>query len=99
MEERLQDHKPLKPLHPETLDLRPEVEVSFDLVAEWRHFTLFGIILPTIKLKVQTFGGFVNSATKLRVFLTLNTKPQTLPEALFRTRPHTLTIASFVTKD
>ena len=28
-----------------------------DLVAEWIHFTLFGIIVPTIKLKVQTFGG------------------------------------------
>ena len=27
------------------------------LVAEWRHFTLFGIIFPTIKLKVYTFGG------------------------------------------
>ena len=28
-----------------------------DLVAEWIHFTLFGIILPTIKLKVYTFWG------------------------------------------
>ena len=27
------------------------------LVAEWTHFTLFGIISPTIKLKVYTFGG------------------------------------------
>ena len=27
------------------------------LVAEWIHFTLFGIVLPTIKLKVYTFGG------------------------------------------
>ena len=27
------------------------------LVAEWIHFTLFGIILPTLKLKVHTFGG------------------------------------------
>ena len=27
------------------------------LVAEWIDFTLFGIILPTIKLKVYTFGG------------------------------------------
>ena len=27
------------------------------LVEEWIHFTLFGIILPTIKLKVYTFGG------------------------------------------
>ena len=34
------------------------------LVAEWIHFTLFGIILPTIKRKVYTFGGFMNSATK-----------------------------------
>ena len=27
------------------------------LVAEWIHFTLFPIILPTIKLKVYTFWG------------------------------------------
>ena len=27
------------------------------LVAEWIHFTLFGLILPTIKLKVYTFGN------------------------------------------
>ena len=27
------------------------------LVAEWIHFTLLGIILPTIKLKVYTFWG------------------------------------------
>ena len=27
------------------------------LVAEWIHFTLFGILLPTIKLKVYTFWG------------------------------------------
>ena len=27
------------------------------LVAEWIHFTLFGMILPTIQLKVYTFGG------------------------------------------
>ena len=27
------------------------------LVAEWIHFTLFGIILPTIKLKVYNLGG------------------------------------------
>ena len=38
------------------------VQVGFDmfnsfLVAEWTHFTLFGIILPTIKLKVYNFGG------------------------------------------
>ena len=25
------------------------------IVAEWIHFTHFGIILPTIKLKVYTF--------------------------------------------
>ena len=29
------------------------------------HFTLFGIILPTIKLKVYTFLGLMNSATKV----------------------------------
>ena len=34
------------------------------LVAEWIHFTLFGIRLPTVKLKVYTFGGLMNSATK-----------------------------------
>ena len=28
------------------------------LVAEWIHFTLFGIISPTIKLKVYTFGAY-----------------------------------------
>ena len=27
------------------------------IVAEWIHFTLFGIILPTIKVKVYTFWG------------------------------------------
>ena len=27
------------------------------LVAEWIHFTRFGIIIPTIKLKVYTFWG------------------------------------------
>ena len=41
--------------------------VVFTIVAEWIHFTLFGIILPTIKLKVYTFGG-----------LTLNPKPLNL---------------------
>ena len=28
-----------------------------NLVAECIHFTLLGIILPTVKLKVYTFGG------------------------------------------
>ena len=27
------------------------------LVAEWIYFTLFGILLPAIKLKVYTLGG------------------------------------------
>ena len=31
--------------------------LSHTLVAEWIHFILFGIILPTIKLKVYTFWG------------------------------------------
>ena len=31
--------------------------LSIHFVAEWIHFTLFGIILPTIKLKVYTFWG------------------------------------------
>ena len=30
---------------------------KYGLVAEWIHFALFGIILPTIKLNVCTFGG------------------------------------------
>ena len=34
------------------------------LVAEWIHFTLFGITIPITKLKVYTFGGLMNSATK-----------------------------------
>ena len=34
------------------------------LVAEWIHFTLFGIILPTVTLQVYTFGGLMNSAAK-----------------------------------
>ena len=46
------------------------------LVAEWIHFTLFGIILPTIKLKVYTFWGLLNitlfgiilPTTKLKVY-------------------------------
>ena len=33
------------------------------LVAEWIHFRLLGMILQTIKLKVYTFGGLMNSAT------------------------------------
>ena len=36
-----------------------------NFVAEWTHFTRFGIILPTIKGKVYTFLGLMNSATKL----------------------------------
>ena len=35
------------------------------LVAEWIHFTLLGRILPTLRLKVYTFGGLMNSATKI----------------------------------
>ena len=31
------------------------------LVAEWIHFTLCGIMLPTIKLKVVHFLGLMNS--------------------------------------
>ena len=29
--------------------------IKFNFVAEWMHFTLFGIILPTIKRKVYAF--------------------------------------------
>ena len=39
--------------------------LRLSLVAEWIHFILFGILLPTRKLKVYTFGGLMNSATKL----------------------------------
>ena len=34
-----------------------EVALHLLLVAEWIHFALLGIILPTIKLKVYTLGG------------------------------------------
>ena len=56
---------------PESPNARPEstcVTASTTiviLVAEWIHFTLFGIILPTIKGKCVHFGGLMNSATKL----------------------------------
>ena len=33
------------------------VGLLLNLVAEWIHFTLFGIILPTVKLNVYTFWG------------------------------------------
>ena len=46
------------PIQPEVSNPRPY------LVAEWIHFTLLGIIVPTIKLKVYTFSGLMNSATK-----------------------------------
>ena len=39
------------------------------LVAEWIHFTLFGIILPTMKGKVYTFLGLMNLATKDQCWL------------------------------
>ena len=44
------------------------------------HFTLFGIILPAIKLKVHTFGGLKNSATKsTSLELWLSNKTDSLP--------------------
>ena len=39
--------------------------LRLNLVAEWIHFTLLGIIRPTLKQKVYTFGGLMNSATRL----------------------------------
>ena len=45
------------------------LEMDHSLVAEWIHFTLLGIILPTIKPKVYTFGGLMNSATKRWIIL------------------------------
>ena len=38
------------------------------LVAEWIHFTRFGIILATIKRKVYTFWWVMNTATKIIVY-------------------------------
>ena len=37
------------------------------LVAEWIHFTLFGILLPTTHYKTESlhFWGLMNSATKI----------------------------------
>ena len=35
----------------------PTVPRIPSLAAEWIHFALFGIMLPTIKLKVYTFWG------------------------------------------
>ena len=43
-------------IHPNLFILNLEYDCKV-LVAEWIHFTLFGILLPTIKLKVFTFGG------------------------------------------
>ena len=42
------------------LDLGCSIWVFLDigLVAEWIHFTLLGIILPTIKLKEYTFWAY-----------------------------------------
>ena len=37
--------------------LSGNIRIAPYLVAEWIHFTLFGMISPTIKLKVYTFGG------------------------------------------
>ena len=33
------------------------IRVDISLVAEWIHFALFGVILPTIEGRVYTFGG------------------------------------------
>ena len=41
-------------LNPEPIDPKHDLN---PLVAQWIHFTLFGIILPTINLKVYTFWG------------------------------------------
>ena len=42
------------------------------LVAEWIHFTLFGMVSPTINPKVYTFGGLMNSATKFYASTVIN---------------------------
>ena len=44
------------PLHPPHTTVKVLVQ-GLGLVAEWIHFTLFWIMLPTIKLKVYTFWG------------------------------------------
>ena len=43
-----------KPSIPVVASVAPYAQT---LVSEWIHFTLFGIVLPTMKLKVYTFGG------------------------------------------
>ena len=48
--------------------LKPKPNAVIYLVAEWIHFTLFGIILPVIahyQTKSVHFLGLVNSATKV----------------------------------
>ena len=40
-----------------TLKLKAGHKPNQYLVAEWIHFTLLGIISPTIKLTVYTVGG------------------------------------------
>ena len=39
------------------LGSRDSMASDFFLVAEWIHFALFGIILPTLNLQVYTFWG------------------------------------------
>ena len=53
-------NQPLKPKTPDSEPLRTKTLNPYNhlnLVAEWIHFTLFGKILPSIKLKVYTFWG------------------------------------------
>ena len=43
------------------------IKIAKNLVAEWIHFTLFGIILPK-KTDSACFLGLLNSATKKSLF-------------------------------
>ena len=56
------------------------------LVAEWIHFTLFGIISPTIKLKVYAFGGLMNSAPQ-KQYTQYSKNPTLLTKAPFFNKP------------
>ena len=57
---------------------------SLALVAEWIHFTLFGIILPQ---KTESVHFWVNSATKsLRLLMHLQrSRPRTVPGGTYLT--------------
>ena len=55
--EKSQQQGGFRPITRAILDPTLPANSKLSLVAEWIHFTLFGIILPTIEVKVYTFGG------------------------------------------